>query len=629
LNASVNSNTVVLIDPDPQVKETFAQAVGSLGIQFVAFDSGTAALRNLSNITPNCIFTEFQTTDLNGREIFYKVTSYKSSHILYPIPVVLLSDDHTRTVHGQELFDSGLRGWYVKPLDFHAIREIVKNITMMSGVMQKNRELKQEVRRSEYRYRDLLENATDFIFTLDNTGQFVFLNNRFSSMTGYAKDDWLGHSFQDLIHPADRIRIGSHYEMIQQGRARIFESRINHAQNHRVYVSFSISPIVEKGTIQGAMGIGRDNTEQRMMEQEILELKNFNESIIQSMEAGLLTIDLDGKITSLNQVGEKITGWDEKEIVGNYFETLLSPEKMEILPSDTRLNRLPPYSREATLVSKIGKKISIGYTATDRIDNAGKKVGTIISFRDMTELKQMQTELFRMDRLASLGVLASGIAHEIKNPLAGIKTMAQACEEEIDTRDPRREYLIRIGKQVNRLDELLKTFFAYARPKPPDRRPCQLSDILADLNPLLDKKLSKQRIDYQQRLPKDLPDVLVDAQQLQQVFLNLILNAIDAMPEGGSLVISANAVNNYGLQIPQNIENSVEVHVKDTGIGITEEQRDTIFDPFFTTKSTGLGLGLSIVYRIIDEHHGRIHVLSEVNRGTDFIIELPTGVSAQ
>jgi signal transduction histidine kinase len=234
-----------------------------------------------------------------------------------------------------------------------------------------------------------------------------------------------------------------------------------------------------------------------------------------------------------------------------------------------------------------------------------------------------------MDRLASLGVLASGIAHEIKNPLAGIKTMAQACEEEIDARDPRREYLIRIGKQVNRLDELLKTFFAYARPKPPDRRPCQLLDILADLNPLLDKKLSKQRIDYQQRLPKNLPDVLVDAQQLQQVFLNLILNAIDAMPDGGSLIISASAVNNYGLKIPQNIENCVEVHVKDSGIGITEEQRDTIFDPFFTTKSTGLGLGLSIVYRIIDEHHGRIHVQSEVNRGTDFIIELPTGVSAQ
>ena len=629
MNASVSSNTVVLIDPDPQVQQAFALAAGSLDIQFVAFDSGTAALKNLPDIQPNCIFTEFKTTDLNGREIFYKVTDYKSKQILHPIPVVLLSGDHPRHLYGQELFDSGLRGWYVKPLESHAIREILTNITMMSGVIQKNRELKQEVRRSEYRYRDLLENATDFIFTLDNDGQFVFLNNRFSSLTGYLKEHWLGRSFQDLIHAADRIRIGSHYEMIQQGRARIFESRINHSQNHIVYVSFSISPILEKGTIKGAMGIGRDNTEQRMMEQEILELKNFNESIIQSMEAGLLTIDLDGKITSLNQVGEKITGWNEKEIVGNFFETLLSPERMEILPSDTRLNRLPPYSREAALVSKTGKKISIGYTATDRIDNEGKKVGTIISFRDMTELKQMQTELFRMDRLASLGVLASGIAHEIKNPLAGIKTMAQACEEEIDNGDPRREYLIRIGKQVNRLDDLLKTFFAYARPKPPDRRPCQLSDILADLNPLLDKKLSKQKIVYRQQLPKDLPDVLVDAQQLQQVFLNLILNAVDAMPEGGSLIITADHVNSYGMQIAQKMENSVEVHVKDTGVGITEEQRDTIFDPFFTTKSTGLGLGLSIVYRIIDEHHGRIHVQSELNKGTDFIIELPTGVSAQ
>ncbi|MBN1780303.1 PAS domain S-box protein [bacterium] len=621
---------LILIDPDPEFQQLFRQALDSLGIDVLCYASGEKALDDIMHVKPGCVVSEFITEDMDGRAFFQKILYEKEFAPLHPLPVILFSNEHFRQKHGNDLFDSGLRGWYTKPLGAHAIREIILNIFMISGVIQRNKELKQEVRRSEYRYRDLLENATDFIFTLDKNGNFVFLNNRFSHLSGYVKEDWLGQSFQKLIHPGDRIRIGSHYEMIQQGRARVFESRICHNENEQVYVSFSISPIIDKGTIQGAMGIGRDITEQQKMEQEILELKNFNESIIQSMEAGLLTIDLDGKITSLNTVGEKITGWHEKEITGRFFDTILLPEKMEFSSMTTRFSRLPPYSRETTLTSKSGKRISIGYTVTDRIDNAGKKVGTIISFRDMTELKQMQTELFRMDRLASLGVLASGIAHEIKNPLAGIKTMAQACEEEIDNGDPRREYLVRIGKQVNRLDELLKTFFAYARPKPPDRKLCPLSSILSEVFPLLNKRMTKQQIRYTQKISETLPKVLVDAQQMQQVFLNLIMNAIDAMDKGGEITIDANFISHSRIE-PARSEDTryMEVIVKDTGSGIAEEFIDTIFDPFFTTKSSGLGLGLSIVYRIIEEHHGRIWVESEIGKGTAFFIELPTGANQE
>ncbi|MFC1568652.1 PAS domain S-box protein [bacterium] len=627
----MNSQSIkklLLIDPDYEIQKQFQESVTPMGVQLICHTSGEKALADLEEIQPNCIISEFKTDDLDGKTIFHRIIHERIFASLRPIPIVLLSEEKFRQLHGNDLFDSGLRGWYAKPLNKHAIREIVHNVYMMAGVLQRNKELKQEVRRSEYRYRDLLENATDFIFTLDQNGKFVFLNNRFSSLTSLHKEDWLEKPFHNLVHPGDRIRIGAHYEMIQQGRARVFESRIVHANDHLVYVSFSVSPIIEKGTIQGAMGIGRDITEQKQLEQDILELKNFNESIIQSMEAGLLTIDLNGKITSLNLGGEKITGWSEKEIASNSFETLLSPERMDVLPSDTRLSRLPPYSREATIMAKSGKRISIGYTATDRIDNAGKKVGTIISFKDMTELKQMQTELFRMDRLASLGVLASGIAHEIKNPLAGIKTMAQACEEEIEGDDPRREYLVRIGKQVNRLDELLKTFFAFARPKPPDRKPCKISNILSEVLPLFDKNLSKNQIKYSCQISDTLPYVLVDAQQMQQVFLNLILNAIDAMPDGGLLNISAKAVYNPRSSFDaDHFLEYIRISFKDNGTGIPEDQLETIFDPFFTTKSTGLGLGLSIVYRIIDEHHGRIGVDSEINQGTTFNIELPLGVN--
>jgi signal transduction histidine kinase len=285
------------------------------------------------------------------------------------------------------------------------------------------------------------------------------------------------------------------------------------------------------------------------------------------------------------------------------------------------------------IIVKNGNQVSIGFTATDRRDNQGKKVGTIVSFRDITLFKQMQSEVLRMDRLASLGVLASGIAHEIKNPLAGIKTLAQACEEEFESTDPRQEYLTRIIRQVNRLDELLKTFFAYAKPKPPIQKKYKLSEIVQEVTPLVSKKLSECSIAYVEEIDSSLPDVMVDSQQMQQVFLNLILNAIDAMQTGGTLTVTAKTVEKplsgilWEKMDTSHKKNAlyIETIVTDTGEGIKPDQIKTIFDPFYTTKPGGLGLGLSIVYRIIEENRGDIRVESQVGKGTAFIITLPTG----
>jgi len=351
------------------------------------------------------------------------------------------------------------------------------------------------------------------------------------------------------------------------------------------------------------------------------------------MEAGLLTTDLEGKITSLNAGADKILGWKAVKVVGKQIKTVLNPDEVDYLLSSPPLPGTLRSSRETELTGKTGKKIAIGFTATDRIDNKGNKVGTIVSFRDISELKQMQSEVIRMDRLASLGVLASGIAHEIKNPLAGIKTMAQACEEEFDEEDSRQEYLTRIVRQVNRLDDLLKTFFAFARPKPPDRKSHKLSEIVREVSNLVSKKLSNCGITYSEDFEDGIPQVMVDSQQIQQVFLNLILNSVDAMPNGGQFKFTARKGSNLesGLVPKRSIrhvkgqESFVEVKCADTGEGIDSKKLETIFDPFYTTKPNGLGLGLSIVYRIVQEHGGDIRVDSQIGQGTTFTITLPLG----
>ena len=633
MNGSLKEKPILLIDPDSEIESLLNSVFQDSDFSVVRYDSGIEGLKAISDVEPCLIISEFETKDMDGAAIFHKFIQDRSFRKFKHIPFVLYSDAEKRGQYGKELFDMGLRGWYAKPFGAHELRDVIENSFMAHDVVQRDHNLRQEVKRSEFRYRDLLENANDFIFTLDGEGKFSYLNNRFSPLTGWDKDEWLGQPFLSLIDPADRDTALNHYRMAHHGRARVFETKIIGNSTGLTVLSFNITPIFEKGSIVGSIGIGRDVTEQKKMEREIIDLKNFNESIIQSMEAGLLTTDLDGCITSLNLGAEKILGLKADTVVGKAMKSVLKPKEVDILLSSPPPPGTLPYSRETRLTLKNGKKTFIGFTATDRIDNQGNKVGTIVSFRDISELKRMQSEVIRMDRLASLGVLASGIAHEIKNPLAGIKTMAQACEEEFEEGDSRIEYLTRIIRQVNRLDDLLKTFFAFARPKPPDRKEHHLSEILLEVTNLIGKKMTSSGIQYVEDIEKNLPMILVDSQQIQQVFLNLILNSIDAMSEGGELTIYAKTIKDpqmglirkRGKADSENGGAFVEVKCTDTGEGITPDKLEIIFDPFFTTKPNGLGLGLSIVYRIIDEHGGDIHADSKVGRGTTFTITLPTG----
>jgi PAS domain S-box-containing protein len=626
------SRSVVLISSESVLDRALRELQPEVSVR--RFATGREAMDHLAETEPSLIVADFQQTDMTGRDLFLSLQHDKRFSSQQNASFILFSaGEESRSRYGQELFDLGLCGWYVLPMDSDAVVDIFYNHLRMQAGTARSRQLQQEVKRSEFRYRDLLENAVDFIFTLDAEGHFLYLNNRFNSLMHHGKENWTGKPFLSIVDPKYHDAASEQYHMAQQGRARVFEAKIACPDAHCPVLSFSITPIVEHGKIVGSIGIGRDVAEQKKMEQEILDLKNFNESIIESMEAGLLTMDLGLSVTSINTGGQKILGWKAEEILGKPIHLMLKSDEVDSLLSDPHNPETPSFRRETQLTLKSGKSVSIGFTVTDRVDNQHNKVGTIISFRDITQLKQMQAEVIRMDRLASLGVLASGIAHEIKNPLAGIKALAQACEEDLEPDDSRREYLVRITRQVNRLDELLRTFFTYARPKPPDRKHTKVSDILGEVLHLLNKKMHNHRIDILQELPEPLPPVWADFQQMQQVFLNLFLNAIDSMPDGGSLRVRAAVVQapNAGLirrhfQRPDVLRRPfVQTMIQDTGIGIPTDKLETIFDPFFTTKPNGLGLGLSIVYRIIDEHGGDLHVESQVGTGTTFTITLPTG----
>jgi PAS domain S-box-containing protein len=354
---------------------------------------------------------------------------------------------------------------------------------------------------------------------------------------------------------------------------------------------------------------------------ELEDVKNFTESIIQSIGSGIIITEMNDTITYINRAGERILGYSKGDLTGKPFSIFGLREKQSMIPSflnnpddlDTR--------KEGWMRKNDHTEFPVGFTINNHLSNRGEKIGKIVVFRDLTNVYKIQEEILRMDRLVSLGKLASGIAHELRNPLAGIKTTAQALGEEMSGEDSRREYLHRITKEIDRLNDLLKTFFSFAKPQNLNLVHCHIKEIINEIIPFLIKEIADKGIRFNETYHPKLSKIKVDKTQMHQVFLNLFLNAIQAMPNGGELKIEASpmvSTSPEGLK-----QNFIKVVISDTGKGIPPHIVHKIFDPFFTTKPKGIGLGLSITYQIIKKHLGTIKVESQWERGTSFVINLP------
>jgi len=239
----------------------------------------------------------------------------------------------------------------------------------------------------------------------------------------------------------------------------------------------------------------------------------------------------------------------------------------------------------------------------------------------------VRKEMEKMNRLSTVAEIASAVAHEVRNPLAGIKIMAQSIEEEAKDNSEQLECSQRIIRQVDRLNELLSDFFSYARPAEPNKRPTSLSSIISETMPLINNRLIKNRITLSEDVSDQMPKIIADSHQVQQVFLNLFLNAIDAMKAQGHIEIYASfltpsMLRYYKKKHPALLgdHNYVILRFTDNGTGMPPHVADQVFEPFFTTKTTGAGLGLAIVYRTLKENDAEIVLDSKEGKGTTFTI---------
>ena len=316
-----------------------------------------------------------------------------------------------------------------------------------------------------------------------------------------------------------------------------------------------------------------------------------------------------------------------KELVNTPLRQLFVDDDEAGVIIDALINKKNMYeSKEVNLRTRTGKIIPIGFSSTFLKDQNAAQQGVIISFRDLTDLISFRAQIERMDRLATLGEVSAGIAHEIRNPLAGIKTSAQVLEESFGPGDFRSELVKRLVKEIDRSNELLKKFFNFAKPGKPKFDYTQVEMLIDGVYLLLASKMKKKNIIFTKEFADDLPEVYVDENQIEQVLINLYMNSIDAMKNGGKIIVRTSQVEQ---KVKDERHTMVRIEIEDSGCGIDKKNMERIFNPFFTTKSDGVGLGLSISSRLIEENGGKMEVESSIGKGTIFNLFLPIHLKQQ
>jgi two-component system, NtrC family, sensor kinase len=359
--------------------------------------------------------------------------------------------------------------------------------------------------------------------------------------------------------------------------------------------------------------------EQATRAEELAHLKEFSESIVESINVGILAVDPHGLITTWNSALEELFGIHRDEAVGRKIHQVIDPELIRALRDVIGESKWAvPDSRsiyQFRTQSHDGRELCLNLSIAPFETKAGERVGSLIVVEDVSQRLRLEQQLQQSEKLSSIGLLAAGVAHEVNTPLTGISSYAQMLLKQLPQSDPRHRVLVKIEEQAQRASNIVTNLLNFSRMGTSEFVEVEIHKIVDDTLQLVESQFRGRRIKLIRQYGEGVPTVRGNATKLQQVLMNLALNARDAMPDGGTLTIRTHL---SGA--------TVAIDITDTGIGIPPENIRRIYDPFFTTKGIGrgTGLGLALSYGIIQEHAGRIHVDSQVGRGTQFSIYLPS-----
>lgn len=502
-------------------------------------------------------------------------------------------------------------------------------IAMIEDITERKK-MEEELRRSEETLRLYFENVSDVIYSFDTEFRVLNVSPAVERLLGYKPEELVGRLFYELnlVTPASLELAFSDVLRVFAGE-HVISSREFIAKDGTIrYGEVSLSPLYSaEGRVIGALGVGRDVTERRRMEEALKESERNYRVLFESTLDGMLVIDVETvKVVLANEALVKMFGFDSsEEVIGLNPIDFVHPEDRKRVLGYLMEDALGKENRdihEFRAITKDGREIWVSGVGS-RIDYSGKPA-VLSSIRDITQLKKAEEEKRRLEeqiqlagRLAAVGELAAGVAHELNNPIAAIKGFAQLLAGKADVDASLKKDLQTIYSESQRASRITQNLLTFARRHEPEKRLISINEALEKTLELRAHQMKLNKIELEMDLDPNLPRTMADFHQMQQVFVNILNNAEQAMLEAhgrGKLIVRT-----------QKMGGMIRISFTDDGPGISEENLKRIFDPFFTTKEVGkgTGLGLSICYGIVEAHCGRIYAMSKVGQGATFVVEIP------
>ncbi|MFB0505213.1 MAG: PAS domain S-box protein [Thermodesulfobacteriota bacterium] len=518
-------------------------------------------------------------------------------------------------------------------LTAHPIRNEGGKVPGYEGLnidITERKEMERKLQEAMGKFQKISEMGEEGILVIDERNRIIFANSMATELIGYSNGELLRMKFTDLLNSRDRKFLAEMHDQVglDESRRVCTEMGVLRADGRPMDAEVCITIArPEAGRIDTYIYL-KDITERKKMVTEIGQTNEFLTKLIASSVDGIIAADMKGSIIIFNKAAEDLLGYKAEEVMGKINIVDLYPpgEAKEVMrklrgQEYRGVGKLSP--QQVTLVDKFGEHIPIQLSASLVYDEQGKELFSVGFFTDLRprikmekELEETHLQLVNSEKMASLGKLAAGIAHEINNPMGGILIYSSLLMEALEAEDSRRQDLEKIVQEATRCKEIVKSLLEFSRQTGPKMEPTDINKAITDDLFFLENQALFHNIEIVKNLDPQLSRVRGNASQLKQVFMNIIVNAAEAMHGSGTLTITT------GLSADKK---EIWIDFADTGEGIPQENVSKIFDPFFTTKEVGkgTGLGLSTSYGIIDGHGGQIVVKSQVGKGTTFRIELP------
>jgi len=494
-------------------------------------------------------------------------------------------------------------------------------LCFMSDITERKR-AEEALRQSAERYRTILEEMEEGYYEVDMAGTFTFVNDAMSRILGYSRDELIGMNYKIYTPKEDVKPIFQAYNRVYRTGESMkwFPMPEIRKDGTRILAEDSVFPLRnEKGEVIGFRGISRDITERKRTEEALKQSEERYRTILEEMEDSYFEVDLAGNLTFVNSAACRHLGYSREELIGMSYKGFTSEEHIKSvfqIFNEVYRTAMPNKGFHWKIIRKDGSPGFIDTSVAPLRNDQGEIIGFSGVGRDVTERKKIEDQLILTDRLASIGQLAAGIAHELNNPLTAVIGFSDLLLERDLSADVK-EDLETINREAMRAINIVKGLLAFAREQ-------RIEKALVDINSSIQRGLQlrsyEQRvsnIEVDARFAPALPQVMGNGAQLQQVFISIIVNAEQAMLEAhrrGKLTI-----------VTERVGNIVRVSFTDDGPGISPDNMKQLFTPFFTTREVGkgTGLGLSICHGIVTEHGGKLYAESELGEGATFVVELP------